>query len=94
MLFTLPSSSETRKGYSTASKEVLDENGAPKPRASRQYSDEVGAILAETTALNPSYTFKGDELYVRARITSDKLHPNPFKKGDFEMAWVQPVIAH
>ena len=72
---------------------MLDENGVPKPRATRQYSDEIGELLEETNSTSPAYTFKGDELYVRARITSDKLHPNPFKEGDFEMAWVQPVIA-
>ncbi len=83
----------TRKGFDKASKEVLDENGVPKPRATRQYSDEIGELLEETNSTSPAYTFKGDELYVRARITSDKLHPNPFKEGDFEMAWVQPVIA-
>lgn len=83
----------TRKGFDKVSREALDENGAPKPRATRQYSDEIGEVLEETTSTSPAYTFKGDELYVRARITSDKLHPNPFKEGDFEMAWVQPVIA-
>ena len=83
----------TRSGFDKASKEVLDENGVSKPRATRQYSNEIGELLEETTSTSPAYTFKGDELYVRARITSDKLHPNPFKEGDFEMAWVQPVIA-
>lgn len=31
--------------------------------------------------------------FVRARIKSNKLKPNPFQEGDFEMAWTQPVIA-
>ncbi len=83
----------TRKGFNTDSKPVLDENGTPKERASHQYSDDIGVLLAETTKTEPEYTFKGDELYVRARVTSDKKHPNPFKEGDFEMAWVQPAIA-
>ena len=38
------------------------------------------------------YDFKGDELYVRARVTSSRLHPRPYRKGDFEMAWTQPVL--
>lgn len=83
----------TPKGFTTTSKEALDENGAVKPRATRIYSDEVGKLLDKTTSTNPSYQFKGEDMYVRARITSDKLHPNPFKKGDFEMAWTQPAIA-
>jgi hypothetical protein len=30
--------------------------------------------------------------FVRARITSDKIKPNPYKAGEFEMAWTQPVL--
>lgn len=29
--------------------------------------------------------------FVRARITSTKAKENPFQKGDFEMAWTQPI---
>lgn len=29
--------------------------------------------------------------FVRVRITSSKLKPNPFQEGDREMAWTQPV---
>ena len=53
---------------------------------------EVGEVLASTNDLKPMYKMKGDELYVRARITSSRLHPNPFAEGDMEMAWVQPVL--
>ena len=34
----------------------------------------------------------GDELYVRARVISSRLHPNPFAEGDLETAWVQLVL--
>jgi hypothetical protein len=30
--------------------------------------------------------------FVRARVTSDKVKPNPYKAGEFEMAWTQPVL--
>ncbi|MCH8825095.1 MAG: histidinol-phosphatase [Planctomycetes bacterium] len=53
---------------------------------------EVGEVLACTNDLKPKYKMKGDELYVRARITSSRKHPNPFAEGDMEMAWVQPVL--
>ena len=33
-----------------------------------------------------------DRLYVRAKITSSKPHPNPFRKGDVEVAWTQPML--
>ncbi|MEQ8763995.1 MAG: histidinol-phosphatase [Planctomycetota bacterium] len=52
----------------------------------------LGEILAETTANPAKYTFDGDELYVRATVTSSKKHPNPYAKDDPEMAWVQPVV--
>ncbi|MCL4198364.1 MAG: hypothetical protein KJZ69_12830 [Phycisphaerales bacterium] len=54
----------------------------------------VGEILDETMANPATYTFAGDEVYVRAVIISSKVHPNPFAKGDREMAWVQPVVIH
>lgn len=52
----------------------------------------VGEVLDETMGNPATYTFTGDELYVRAVIISSKVHPNPFMKGDHEMAWVQPVV--
>ena len=57
--------------------------------------DAVGSApprLLSTTNANPAtYEMNGDELYVRARITSTKLHPRPYAPGDFETAWTQPV---
>ena len=58
----------------------------------RIYSDEVGKVVAESDALTPSYRFTGNELYVRAKVTSTKLHPNPYQKGDVEVAWTQPIV--
>jgi hypothetical protein len=46
------------------------------------------AISNENSAV---YEFQGDELYVRARVTSSRLHPRPYRPGDLEMAWTQPV---
>ena len=48
--------------------------------------------VAESDALEPAYTFTGKELYVRARVTSTKPHPNPYQKGDTECAWTQPMV--
>ena len=48
-------------------------------------------VLASTTANPAVHRFSGDELYVRARVVSDRPHPKPYAKGDFEQAWVQPV---
>ena len=51
-----------------------------------------GQLLATSQDLRPSYRMTGDELYVRARVISSRLHPNPFAEGDLETAWVQPVL--
>jgi S1-C subfamily serine protease len=50
-------------------------------------------VLAETTANPAVYRFEDDELFVRAQVVSDRLHPNPFATGDLETAWAQPVAA-
>ena len=82
----------TRKGFDTSTKPQLDADGNPLPRSSLLYSDDIGMVLYETTDLESTYPFKGDELYVRARVVSDKIQDNPHEKGDMEMAWVQPVL--
>jgi hypothetical protein len=56
------------------------------------YSDQVGKVVAVSEAANPAYTFTGKELYVRAKVTSSKPHPNPYQKGDTEVAWTQPAV--
>lgn len=81
----------TRRGYDSSSEPVVGEYAQP-PRATRRYSKDVGAVLATSTDLSPSYTLKGDELYVRARVTSSKRKADPAELGEFEQAWVQPVI--
>ena len=82
----------TRKGFDTAVKPVADPLGNPLPGSSLIYSDTIGVVLHETTELTSRYELTGDELYVRATITSDRPMENPPVPGDVEMAWVQPVL--
>ncbi len=82
----------TRKGFDTSTKPQLDAEGNPLPRSTLLYSEDIGAVLHETTDLESRYTFTGDELYVRARVVSDVVQDNPHETGDYEMAWVQPVL--
>ncbi|MCC6797037.1 MAG: hypothetical protein IT366_18115 [Candidatus Hydrogenedentes bacterium] len=82
----------TRKGADTSSKPIDFEKGKEVPNAPHQYSDQLGIVLAETDANPAVYSFKGDELYVRAKVVSSKLKPDPFKEGDVEMAWTQPSV--
>lgn len=82
----------TRRGFNQEARPAVDAEGKPLPRSSLIYSESIGEVLHETTDLESTYTFNGDELYVRARIVSDRLQPNPHEEGDYEMAWVQPVL--
>jgi hypothetical protein len=82
----------TRKGFDPQSEPVqaTGEDGQPVV-ATRRYSDDIGQVLAEAKGTSPSYTFKGDELYVRAKIVSSRQQVNPYRVGDTETAWTQPA---
>lgn len=58
----------------------------------RRYSADVGKVLKSVDGPSAAYTFAGTELYVRAVVTASRPHPNPSQAGDFERAWVQPVL--
>jgi hypothetical protein len=80
----------TRRGFNPTSRPVLDAAGNELP-VTRRYSEEVGSVLSRATGGAPQYKMRGDELYVRAIITSSREHPNPSIDGQREQAWVQPV---
>lgn len=81
----------TRRGFDTKSEPALDKEGK-EIRATRRYSDDIGKVLAKVEGTTASYRFTGDELYVRARITSSRKHPNPSEIDELERAWTQPAI--
>jgi hypothetical protein len=58
----------------------------------RYYSGDIGTVLVEVPGPQPQYTFRGDEIYVRAKIISTKAKRNPYAAGELEVAWTQPVI--
>jgi hypothetical protein len=62
-----------------------------KLHITRKYSSEIGKTLKSVNDAKATYDFSGDELYVRARVTSSRKHPNPSVIGEFERAWTQPV---
>ncbi len=78
----------TRRGYDTTSLAMHDSAGKP---VTRRYSGAVGAVLSESRGTTASYTMRGDEVYVRARVVSTKPKANPSHGGEVEMAWTQPV---
>ncbi len=81
----------TRLGYDATSSPVEDEEGKPI-RATRRYSNDLGETFKSVNGNRGTYRFTGDEIYVRARITSSAAHPNPSELGDFKQAWCQPVV--
>jgi hypothetical protein len=81
----------TRKGYDRASTQVLGESGETL-RVTRKYSKDIGAVLAKVEGTTASYALKGDEIYVRACVTSSKQKADPaIAAGEFEQAWTQPL---
>lgn len=81
----------TLKDTPLTSEPVTDEKGQPLT-VTRRYHADIGKVVAESMDANPTYTLTGKELYVRAKVTSSKSHPNPYQKGDPEVAWTQPVV--
>ncbi|MBS0207129.1 MAG: hypothetical protein JSS49_29995 [Planctomycetes bacterium] len=81
----------TRKGFDHNSEPVRDKVGK-KRHATRRYSSEIGAILKSVNDSTATYEFTGEELFVRARVTSSRKHPNPSAVGEFECAWTQPTV--
>lgn len=78
----------TRAGYDRSKEEVELEDAS----VLYSYSDDIGETLAEIEGTSATYTFAGDELYVRAKIISTKLKENPYREGEHEAAWVQPFV--
>ncbi|MEN8866283.1 MAG: hypothetical protein ABF380_10005 [Akkermansiaceae bacterium] len=57
----------------------------------RSNPDETGAVFATISGTTAEYQLSGDELYVRAVVTSTHEHSNPSYSGQKEQAWTQPV---
>jgi hypothetical protein len=81
----------TLRSASLASEPQRDGDGKER-EVTRLYSTDIGKVVAVSEAREPSYRLTGEELYVRAKVTSSKRHPNPYQKGDLEVAWTQPLV--
>jgi hypothetical protein len=66
---------------------VLDADGN-EIVATRRYSEEIGQVRGTTA----TYTFTGEELYVRAVIESDAPPERPMRESLVKKAWTQPVM--
>jgi hypothetical protein len=56
-----------------------------------RYAEGIGVTLATVEGTRARYPLTGDELYVRAVVTSSRPHPNPSFEAQHEQAWTQPV---
>jgi hypothetical protein len=79
----------TRRGYDQTTEPAVDEKGE-KISGTARYSAEIGEVLATDHSINPALRLQGDELYVRAVVTSSRAHGNPSFENQRQQAWTQP----
>lgn len=53
--------------------------------------NNTGVLLKEVKATKASYKLGKNNIYVRAKVISNKPKENPYAEGDVETAWTQPV---
>ena len=80
----------TLRGYDPTRKPVTDKDGKPLP-VTKRYSEDVGRVLATVEGTDPHYRLNGNELYVRAVVTSSESPENPSFPDQHAQAWTQPV---
>lgn len=56
--------------------------------------EDAGVVFAEESGAKTSYTLKGNEMFIRAKIISDKkvVNPTRHEEGSTEVAWTQPIL--
>jgi len=81
----------TLKDFDPKATPIVNDEDFPS-HVAHVYSQDIGRVLYETSENPANFIIPDVMLYVRAKILSTKKHPNPFSKGDAEMAWVQPVV--
>ena len=57
-----------------------------------RYSEDVGRLLQRTTGTEASFDVGQEFLFVRAKITSDRVMDFPVAEGELQRAWTQPVV--
>lgn len=53
---------------------------------------EKSTVLKRVTGTSAKFQLTSQHLFVRARVMSSKLKPNPYRDKEVEMAWTQPVF--
>lgn len=78
----------------------FDPTSQPGPRptnsiyaVTRLYTEQIGTVLAVNEGNAARYTLAGDEIYVRARVTSSRPKLSGSTTNEFERAWTQPLVS-
>jgi hypothetical protein len=53
---------------------------------------EAPTYMDPVEGTSTTYSVQSDDLFVRAKVISNKAKENPYKTGDREVAWTQPVV--
>jgi len=80
----------TRRNVDTTG-EVVTPPAKKVGRYTKRYSERIGEVFKTVEGLKPSYALTGDELYVRAVVTSSKPPVDPSFDDQKQQAWTQPV---
>ncbi len=80
----------TLKDYDRTS-QVRRDSENKEIRATRIYSPDIGKVLKTVQGRRANYQLSGQEIFVRAVITSTAAHSNPSFAGQKKQAWTQPV---
>ena len=51
-------------------------------------------VLKRVKGNSANYIFNKNDLFVRAKISSDQIKTNPYVIGETTQAWTQPVIVN
>lgn len=81
----------TKRGFDEKHEPVRATNGEAL-RVTNRYSDDIGKVFSTVKGTKASYKLQGDDIYVRARVYSTKIKANPYRAGEFEQAWTQPLV--
>jgi hypothetical protein len=76
--------------FDASSSARIDKLTGEPVAGTRDYSQDVGKVLATVQGEQAVYQLTGDELYVRATVTSNQVPDNPTTESPFEKAWTQP----
>lgn len=80
----------TLKDYDRSRQTVEGISGRPL-FVTKRYSKDVGRVLETVEGTSARYHLTGDELYVRAVVTSTLPAANPITRNQVRQAWTQPV---